>query len=102
MDEQTGQSVKAEVTVTDIIPEGTEFVSASEGYSYDETSRTLTWELGEQAPEAEGTLTLTVRVTEDAIKTNEVTNKATVNIGDNEVDTNTSNKLCTWKDSNRL
>ncbi len=89
MDEQTGQSVKAEVTVTDIIPEGTEFVSASEGYSYDETSRTLTWELGEQAPEAEGTLTLTVRVTEDAIKTNEVTNKATVNIGDNEVDTNT-------------
>ena len=89
MDEQTGQSVKAEVTVTDIIPEGTEFVSASEGYSYDETSRTLTWELGEQAPEAEGTLTLTVRVTEDAIKTNEVTNKATVNIGDNEFDTNT-------------
>lgn len=89
MDEQTGQSVKAEVTVTDIIPEGTVFVSASEGYSYDETSRTLTWELGEQAPEAEGTLTLTVRVTEDAIKTNKVTNKATVNIGDNEVDTNT-------------
>lgn len=89
MDEQTGQSVQAEVTVTDIIPEGTEFVTASDGYSYDESSKTVTWNLGQQEAEAEGSLTLTVRVTEDAIKTNEVTNTATVNIGDNEVDTNT-------------
>lgn len=89
MDEQTGQSVKAEVTVTDVIPEGTEFVTASDGYSYDESSKTVTWNLGQQEAEAEGSLTLTVRVTEDAIKTNEVTNTATVNIGDNKVDTNT-------------
>lgn len=89
MDEQTGQSVKAEVTVTDVIPEGTEFVTASDGYSYDESSKTVTWNLGQQEAEAEGSLTLTVRVIEDAIKTNEVTNTATVNIGDNKVDTNT-------------
>lgn len=89
MDEQTGQSVKAEVTVTDVIPEGTEFVTASDGYSYDESSKTVTWNLGQQEAEAEGSLTLTVRVTEDAIKTNEVTNTATVNIGNNKVDTNT-------------
>ena len=50
LDADTGKSVAANVTIKDAMPAGTEFVSASEGGTYDADSDTVTWNLGEQAP----------------------------------------------------
>ncbi len=54
----------ADVVVTDTLPAGLEFVSASHGGS--ESGGTVTWALGELGPEEETSVELTVRVTDAA------------------------------------
>ena len=83
LDAETGKSVAADVTITDVVPEGTEFVSASEGGTYDADSDTVTWNLGEQAAGAKGSVTLTVRVTDEAAQYNKVENTANIVVGEN-------------------
>ena len=90
--------VAATVTVTDKVPEGTEFVSASNGGTCE--NGIVTWNLGEQTAYAFGTVQFEVRVTEAAVKTehNVVTNTATVSsqIGDNAPRTETTNETETY------
>ena len=76
---EDGAPAKAEITVTDEVPAGTEFVGASEGGEHKDG--TVTWSLGEQDPGASGTVTLTVKVANDAKST--VENQASITIGSN-------------------
>lgn len=84
--DKNGAPVAANVTVTDKIPHGTEFVSASEGGKHENGA--VTWKLDNQPAGASGMVTLTVRVTDDAVVTGSVENQASIQIGDNKVTTN--------------
>lgn len=84
--DKSGVPVAANVTVTDKIPHGTEFVSASEGGKHENGA--VTWKLDNQPAGASGMVTLTVRVTDDAVVTGSVENQASIQIGDNKVTTN--------------
>ena len=81
LDPETGKSVVADVTITDVVPAGTEFVSASEGGTHD--GGTVTWNLSERAAGAKGSVTLTVRVTDEAAQYNKVENTAEIVVGEN-------------------
>lgn len=75
--DENGVPVAAEITVTDKVPAGTEFVAASEGGKLADGK--VTWSLGEKEPGASGTVRLTVKVTNDAVTT--VENQASITIG---------------------
>lgn len=70
----------ATITITDPLDAGVELVTASEGYSYDAASHTVTWTLNNCQPGAEGTVSLTVRVTTKAHQMGKVVNQATVRV----------------------
>ena len=77
----------ATVTVTDTVPEGTEFVAASDdanGAVTPDQNGQLTWALGEKGAGESGTLWFQVRVTDAAVQIedpeNTVTNQASVSI----------------------
>ncbi len=55
-----------EVRIVDYIPAGMEYVSSSPAGSYNILTRTVTWELGTLYPNASGSISLTVVVTEEA------------------------------------
>ncbi|WP_195447908.1 Spy0128 family protein [Parolsenella catena] len=81
----------ARVSVTDTLPQGVEFVSASDGGTPSADGTAVTWDLGQQPTDASGTVTLTVRVTGvfDEAGTDEIANTAKVTVGENSYDTNT-------------
>lgn len=81
----------ARVSVTDTLPQGVEFVSASDGGTPSADGTAVTWDLGKQPTDASGTVTLTVRVTgvSDEAGTDEIANSAKVTVGENSYDTNT-------------
>ena len=81
----------ARVNVTDTLPQGVEFVSASDGGTPSADGTAVTWDLGQQPTDASGTVTLTVRVTgvSDEAGTDEIANTAKVTVGENSYDTNT-------------
>jgi pilin isopeptide linkage protein/uncharacterized repeat protein (TIGR01451 family) len=73
-------SVKADVTITDELPDGLEFVNAEDG-SYDEGTSTVTWSLKDQEAGATGTVAVKAKVSE-AFSGNSITNGATVQLSD--------------------
>lgn len=81
----------ARVSVTDTLPQGVEFVGASDGGTPSADGTAVTWDLGQQSTDASGTVTLTVRVTgvSDEAGTDEIANTAKVTVGENSYDTNT-------------
>lgn len=81
----------ARVSVTDTLPQGVEFVSASDGGTPSADGTAVTWDLGQQPTDASGAVTLTVRVTgvSDEAGTDEIANTAKVTVGENSYDTNT-------------
>ena len=73
------------VVVTDKVPEGTKFVSADNGGT--ESGGTVTWKLGTKSGDVK--VSFVVEVTEDALTKDEINNKASIKIGENDpVDTN--------------
>jgi uncharacterized repeat protein (TIGR01451 family) len=54
------------VVITDTLPEGLTFVSASDDGVWDANTRTITWNVGNLAPEASFTPTVTATVTSEA------------------------------------
>lgn len=78
-----GKPVAANVTVTDTVPKGTEFVSADNDIQPD-TNGDLSWNLGNQTAGASGAVSFQVRVTEDAITTDSITNRATIELGNHD------------------
>lgn len=83
--------VDARVSVTDTLPQGVEFVGASDGGTPSADGTAVTWDLGQQPTDTSGTVTLTVRVTgvSDEAGTDEIANTAKVTVGENSYDTNT-------------
>lgn len=85
-------SEDATVTVTDKLPTGVEFDRATDCHVYDDEENTVTWTIEGVPAASQGKVTLTVRVTEDAIPKDEngypttakptVANTAVVQIGD--------------------
>ena len=86
-----GAAQAAGVTVTDVLPKGVNYVEGSaDGAAYDAATRTLTWSLGEQAAGATGTLSFDVKVSAEAAVVDDISNTATVKVGENESQTNTT------------
>ena len=86
-----GAAQAADVTVTDVLPKGVNYVEGSaDGAAYDAATRTLTWSLGEQAAGATGTLSFDVKVSAEAAVVDGISNTATVKVGENESQTNTT------------
>lgn len=86
-----GAARAADVTVTDVLPKGVDYVEGSaDGAAYDAATRTLTWSLGEQAAGATGTLSFDVIVSADAATVDDISNTATVKVGENESHTTTT------------
>ncbi len=61
----TGNEFADNVVVTDTLPFGTKFVSASGGGLYNAATGVITWNLGNKVPGDKGTLTLVVKVNKD-------------------------------------
>lgn len=86
-----GAAQAADVTVTDVLPKGVNYVEGSaDGAAYDAATRTLTRSLGEQAAGATGTLSFDVKVSAEAAVVDDIANTATVKVGENESQTNTT------------
>ena len=86
-----GAAQAADVTVTDVLSKGVDYVEGSaDGAAYDAATRTLTWSLGEQTAGATGTLSFDVKVSAEAAVVDDIANTATVEVGENESQTNTT------------
>jgi gliding motility-associated-like protein/uncharacterized repeat protein (TIGR01451 family) len=67
------------VVVSDELPEGVSFVSASDGGSYDAQSNTVTWSLGDLAADSNISISLVVEVDLDVADGTVITNFAVAN-----------------------
>ncbi len=66
------------VVITDPLPFGTQFVSASDGGVYDPVTKMITWNLGDKAPGDSGSVTLVVKVNKDFLNDHDIENQATI------------------------
>lgn len=80
----------ASVSVTDTLPDGVEFVSASDGGALGDNGK-VTWDLGTKAANTSGSVTLTVRVMgkDGPAGVDRIDNTGTITVGDNSYDTDT-------------
>ena len=74
----TGNEPADHVMLTDPIPFGTKFVSASNGGAYDPATNTVTWALGNKLPGDAGSVTLVVKVNKDFPNNLDITNRVTI------------------------
>ncbi|MCD7948597.1 MAG: DUF11 domain-containing protein, partial [Oscillospiraceae bacterium] len=81
--------VTANLTLTDELKDGLEYVSNTGGGSYDDDSNTITWRMDGLTAGAIGMVTVTVRVTQDASAT--ITNEAAIEWEDAEGNTYNKN-----------
>lgn len=85
--DNNGVPCAADVTITDQVPAGTDFVSAADGGTH--ANGTVTWNLGEQQPGASGSVSFVVKVNENAVQhNNQVSNQATIQVGATNSQTN--------------
>lgn len=80
----------AGVSIEDALPVGTEFVSATDGGAYTPEDGTVRWDLGQQAALTTGAVRVTVRITEDAVSADALSNSATITVGNHTSKTNTT------------
>gem|GEM_PF-1771655 len=74
----TGNEYADKVIVTDPVPFGTKFVSASNGGTYDPATNTVTWNVGDKVPGDTGSVVMVVTVNKDFPNGLDITNQATV------------------------
>ena len=75
------QSIASTVTITDTLPDSVEFVSATDGGSYDSDTRVVTWTLADRAARSYGSVGVTVRVKSDAaVAAAKIENQAQVSV----------------------
>ncbi|MDP9445269.1 MAG: DUF11 domain-containing protein [Actinomycetota bacterium] len=72
-----GPAASEQVTITDKLPAGVKFVSASGPDSYNSRTRTVTWSIGKVPVNEDGSVTLTVRVADSVSTGSVLTNTAT-------------------------
>ena len=70
-------SSKAKITLTDTLPVGLTFQSATNGGAYDAGTRVVTWTFTDVAPLASVSASLTATVNEDALSKDEINNTVT-------------------------
>ena len=77
------RNVPADVTVTDVLDDGVNFFSASNGGTYDSDAHTVTWTIKNVAPFTKDSVTLTVEVNASAIDGSDptLTNTAQAQVG---------------------
>ena len=75
----TGNEPADNVVISDPLPFGTQFVSATGGGVYDPSTGTVTWNLGTQMTPQSGTVTLVVKVNKDFPNGLDINNRATIN-----------------------
>ena len=80
----------ASVSVADTLPDGVEFVSASDGGALGDNGK-VTWDLGTKAANTSGSVTLTVRVMgkDGPAGVDRIANTGTITVGYNSYDTDT-------------
>lgn len=71
----------ADILIEDRLPDGVDFVSASNGGSHDPATHLVTWNLANLPSGAKGTVSVVVRVTENAVI--KIENSASVKVGEN-------------------
>ncbi len=77
------------MTITDTLDEALDFVSATDGGTYDESTKTVSWTIENAEPQEWGSVEITVKVNDKATEETEIENTAFVQIGDDDtVDTN--------------
>lgn len=76
------------VSIEDTLPAGTEFVSATDGGVND--GGTVRWDPGQKASLTTGTVQVTVRITDEAVRADGLSNSATITVGDHVSKTNTT------------
>ncbi len=83
--DENGAPVGAQVVITDTIPSGTKLVegSISDRGELSEDGKTITWTIDADAA-ATGTVAFQVTVSEDAVNYDPITNKATIQVGEND------------------
>ncbi len=74
----TGNEPADNVVVSDPLPFGTRFVSATDGGAYDSATNTVTWNLGNKVPGDAGSLTLVVVVNADFPNKLDISNWVTI------------------------
>lgn len=87
------KDVPTDITITDIVPTGLDYVDGSAGeYAvYDADSQTLTWTLQAVKPGVKGTVSFQGKINESAVE--KIENQATVQIGED--DPKVTNKVVT-------
>ncbi len=75
------------ITITDVLESGLTFVSATDGGTYNSSTRTVTWEIEASAGEY-GSVELTVRVNSTGHSNGSVSNTGSVRVGNNTRSTN--------------
>ena len=76
-----GSENSARVVITDVLDKGVDFISASNGGTYDSATRTVTWILQNRQPGSSGKVSLVVAVNEKALEEHLITNQADVRVG---------------------
>lgn len=75
-------SEPADITITDTLAAGFDFISAEPEGKYDPQTHTVTWNLSGVGAGISGSVSLTVRVNEKALTEDHITNTAEVQVGD--------------------
>ncbi len=76
-----GNATAKNVTVVDALPSEVTFVSASDNGSYDATTRTVSWQLGDVTAPDNGSLTVKAKVAATATSGTVITNQAVITSG---------------------
>jgi uncharacterized repeat protein (TIGR01451 family) len=85
-----GSGVANSATISDTLPAGTTFASASASGSDAGHAGTVTWDVGNLKPGASGDVTVTVRVTSDGTYTNKAVASFKIGVSPKSVDSNTT------------
>lgn len=73
-----GTTVAPNVVITDPLPDGVEYVSSTDGGTYNAATHTVTWKLGDLAAGTTGSVSVTVRAKKTLADGTEVSNTATI------------------------
>ncbi len=76
-----------DVTITDVLDKGLDYISSEPEGTYDESTHTVTWEIQNVAPGDTGSVTVTVQVNNNAVDS--IANTASIHDGEYEIETNT-------------
>lgn len=72
----------ADITITDVVPAGTKYDSSENSGSYDSETNTVTWSLKAVPAGETGSVKFTVKVAEEAVKYESISNTAKIAVGD--------------------